>query len=297
MKIMILGAGLVGYNLGIGFYESDYDVLIVDKKNVQKTNYFKFKQQNIKNRLEQLFEKEKPNVVYYLIDEKLERDNKNLLYYIHLDIYNFIQVLNLCVQHKVKKIISLSWYELSPDECSGCINSNKYSLPNLDSKYINKFTNELYCQYFKDNHGLDFVSLRMPEIYGYKKLDFWSNNIVDTIVRKSLKNKLIELDANKEDCINLLYIGDAVTALIYSLKDDISGIYNVTGKFYTYEEVVKEICKFLKVKVNFTKSKIMNRVKEKYRITFLNCYGWKPIVSLLGGINVTYNHIIKKNDF
>jgi len=281
MNILIFGSGFIGCNLGIGFHESEYHVTAVDK--IPVNAYFKTYKRNIKHKVDDIFIKEKPEVVFYTINSRLGRGKNPLLYYIQADVYDFMQVLVNCVKYKVKKIIFVSSLELTHDNCSECNSLNKFKLNPIDNRLINFFTNEMYLQHMKNTYGLDFVSLRIPQVYGFKPFDHWSDNMIQKLVQSGIKKKELNIKKNIEDGEHLIYIGDVVSSLIHSMRQNISGIYNVLGNYHTYGEIMSTVGEFMDLRVNFTEPKVNSKKKDAFRMNLLENHDWKPIVSLYAG--------------
>tara|TARA_R110001592_G_scaffold363361_1_gene685184 strand:+ start:14037 stop:14981 length:945 start_codon:yes stop_codon:yes gene_type:complete len=93
----------------------------------------------------------------------------------------------------------------------------------------------------------------------------------------------------------LLHVRDVSTAILHGLKNDITGLYNLSYKNYTISELGEIISSFIpECSIEFTDMKFEDlrnyRVKnDKYIST-----GWKPKYTLLNGIEQIYS-LIKEN--
>lgn len=286
--MIVGGSGFIGYNLIDSLLEANYDICVVDKKTSDYSNLtnlsfsVKTYQIDIKKSIDYVFEIEKPEIVYYLIDSMTD----DIVDSIKLDILGFVNVLKLSVKYKVHKVIFVSNFDVSYDDCATCSHRNRYDLPHLQLDELHKYMAEMYLQYFKTEYNLEYVSLRSSIVYGYKEFDNWSDNIIDTLIKNSFKNKNVVFDVQKDTYINLLYIGDLISAMIHSLRDDISGIYNIYDQYYTYEEIVEKVEQRISRKVNVIwgdKNKKMKKL-DRLEINSLINFGWQPLVDINAGI-------------
>jgi len=281
MNILILGNGFIGYNLAIGLQESEYNLAVVDKRKTENQP-FKLYRRNLKYDYDDIFEQQKPDVVFYLIDESaLSRTDNTINYFMNLEVINFLKFLQIAVKFNVKKVIILSSFDLTHENCATCNATHKYKLQTLQPQFINQFILELYMHYFKDTYKMNFVSLRTSNVYGYREQDTWSNNIIHTL----LSNKRTTLNVNPSSYINLIYIGDVISALIYSLREDVTGIYNIIHNYVQYSILAETINKISPAKIIFDATQ---PIIPKKHFSILNSLdNWKPIVSLETGITVT----------
>lgn len=292
-NILIIGAGgFLGYNLAIGFMESEYKVVLIDKRSI-RCDPFKTYKANIRDGIEDILSKEVPDTIYYLVGDSTTKDN--LLYHLYIDTQLFLKTIQAAIKYNVSRVVIASNYDISHDDCSNCNNLNKYNLTTLQPECINQFTNEMYLQYFKSMYNIEFISLRIPQVYGYRAFTHWSPNLVATIIKSSSNTKHLKLP-DENSSINMLYVGDAVSALIFCLTPGISGIYNVLGFSSTYKELVSTIAKYVQTKIKFC-NQIQSKIKNTYRMNNLESYGWKPIVSLSSGVCVTIKHTLKHDHF
>jgi len=278
MNILILGNGFVGYNLALGLQESDYNLIVVDKERCEN-QLLKSYQKDISKDYSDVFKKHKPEIVFYLINEKSKKNHT-------VDcISNFMKFMNYAIKYGVKKVVFLSSYELTHENCSTCNGTHKYKLQTFDPEQINQFYIELYCHHFREKYGINFVSLRTSQIYGNKEQAYWSDNIIYDL----LKNNNFSIDVHNLSYTNMIYIGDVVSSLIYSIREDVNGIYNVINNDIQYRQIVDVVKTYKPINVVFNNNK--NVIPQK-KFTLLNTLNnWKPIVSLETGTNVVKNNM------
>ena len=271
MNILILGNGFCGSNLALGLQESEYNLAVVDKVKPNNQLPYKFYQRDIQLEYSDVFKNHKPDVVFYLISETESYT---------VDVNCFLNFLKTCVEFKVKKIIFLSSYDLTHENCATCNSTHKYKLQPMKPNLINQFVCEMYLHHFKEQYGINFVSLRASHVYGYQEQKSWSDNLIHNLI----SNNEVSLGVNAFSFINLIYIGDVVSALIYSLREDVTGIYNVVHNDIQYKTIVDIIQKTKQLNVCFDKRK---PIVVKKVCTILNALdAWKPIVGLETGIAV-----------
>lgn len=109
------------------------------------------------------------------------------------------------------------------------------------SKYICEKLLEIECQ---KNHNLTCIVLRFPAIYGKNHL----GGIVHTLKEEAINNRKIELYGEGKYLRNILYVQDAIDAIILALKSNIQGynLFNIGAKSsLSVLEITQELIKLL----------------------------------------------------
>ena len=155
-KVLITGgAGFIGSNLAIKLIEKGFKVVIVDNLFSGKKNYIpkdaSFYQVDIvKDDLESVFKKEKPDYVFHLaaqIDVRIAVKDPYLD--ANINILGGLKVLQSAYNHKVKKIIFSSTGGAVYGEAEIIPTPETYSPKPLSPYGINKLSFEHYLRYFQ----------------------------------------------------------------------------------------------------------------------------------------------------
>ncbi len=157
-----------------------------------------------------------------------------------------LNVLEYCMQKKVKKLIYVSSYVYgNPKYCP--IDENHPVSPHnayTESKYIG----ERLCEFYCNRSDLNLTILRPFNIFGESmRGGFLITNLVDSV--KTGKKLTI---VNKDSKRDFLYVDDFVD-LILKVKDhDFKfEVFNVgSGTSYSFEEIIKKIEKMTTEKIN-----------------------------------------------
>ena len=96
----------------------------------------------------------------------------------------------------------------------------------------------------KKNRDLTCIALRFPAIYGKNHL----GGIVHTLKEEAINNKKIELYGEGKYLRNILYVQDAVDAIVLALESNIQGysLFNIGAKSsLSVLEIAQELIKLL----------------------------------------------------
>jgi len=133
--LVVGGSGFIGYNLVLSLYEVDYHVAVVDKV-LRKFTELNLSQYGIDLHddiaLDKVFEIEKPQMVYYLVTSNVDYpDSEDVYHYVNLDVLGLVRTLHKCKKYNVEKIIFVSSFDISYDDCADCMHRNRYTIPNM----------------------------------------------------------------------------------------------------------------------------------------------------------------------
>lgn len=199
---------------------------------------------------------------------------------------NVIGTLNLleyCIQKKVKKMIYVSSYVYGNPKYSPIDENHSISPHNAytESKYLG----ERLCEFYCNRSDLSLIILRPFNIFGESmKEGFLITNLINSI--KTGKKVTIINKSSKRD---FLYVDDFVDLIVklidYNFKFE---VFNVgAGESYSFEEIIKKIEKITsyKMNVNYEENKeifindiISNISKIKNKIN------WQPKIKFEEGL-------------
>jgi UDP-glucose 4-epimerase len=252
--ILILGAdGFIGSNLARSLAkEKKYRIKAFDRfkdgisRNLEdlkgKVEFFPgdfLNRNDLRNALERV------DYVFHYISLTTPGSSMNdPLIDVETNIRGTIVLLDECVKAKVKKIIFSS--------SGGAIygNQDKKKLSEDDpqnpiSPYaISKLAIEKYLEYYRLNHGLDYLILRYSNPYGPGQNVVGSQGIIPIFLNLVKQKKPITIFGDGENMRDYIYIDDVIegTKKISFLKQSNFRFYNLgRGKGTTINEVVAAI--------------------------------------------------------
>ncbi len=292
-KILVTGgAGFIGSHTVDALIGQGAKVVIIDnlitgrKENLNlKAKFYKINIADLA--LENIFKKEKPEIVYHfafnvlvpksVISPLLDMDS----------IVGSVNLLNNARKYGVKKVIFSS---------SGFIGNTK-KLPIKESEIIQptspyaiaKNAVENYLKFFKITYGLPYIILRYATVYGPRQV----KGAMADYIRKLYSNKQAEMWGDGNKTRDYIYINDVVRANLLALKlspNYPDPIFNVgSGTEITLNDVYKKIAKLLGKKAE--PIYLPDRAGELIRYC-LDCskikktFGWAPKYNLKEGLKL-----------
>ena len=214
---------------------------------------------------------------------------------------NIISTLNLINSLKKLKKKPTFIFASSSQVANDYLNFKKFK-NNFDEKIPLMLNNnnpqssygysKIFCEKIVQMSGLNYVILRIFNIYGIKKKNDFFNDIFDQL-KSSKKIKIYNSKIN----LSWLHIKDLCDAIleIIESKKTINQIINLGGeKSFSNLQLAKKIIKILKVKIKILKIKSSKNKTKIYRsspnlnkIKLLT--KWKPKISLNDGIKNFFN--------
>jgi len=291
-KILVSGgAGFIGSHTVDALIREGAKVVIVDNLATGKIENInpkaKFYKINIADlRLENIFKKEKPEIVYHfafnvLVPESVENP------LIDMDsIVGSVNLLKNARRYGAKKVVFAS---------SSFVYGNNKNLPikekepldPISSYVIAKNAVENYLHFFKKNYSLPYVILRYATVYGPRQI----KGAMADYIRKLNTNKQAKIWGDGKKTRDYIYVDDVVRANILALKLSNSyrdPVFNVgTGKETTLNDLYKKIAGLLRK--NSKPIYLPDRPGElmKYSLDYTKikrALGWKPKYDLETGL-------------
>lgn len=293
-KILVTGgAGFIGSHTADALIDRGAEVVIIDslitgrKENLNtKAKFYKISIAD--SGLENIFKKEKPEIIYHFAFNVLvPRSVENPL--IDIDsITGSVNLLNNARKYGVKKIIFSS---------SGFIYGNDENLPIKETEpmqpispyAIAKNTVENYLRFFNTSYGLPYVVLRYATVYGSRQV----KGAMSDYIQKLADGKQAKMWGDGNKTRDYIYIDDIVRANLLALElpsDYPDPIFNLgTGLETTLNNAYKKIAKLLNKKAE--PIYLPDRSGELIRYC-LDCskikktFNWKPKYNLEKGLKL-----------
>jgi UDP-glucose 4-epimerase len=240
--------------------------------------------------LAQVFEKEKPDFVnHHAAQIDVRRSVDEPLFDAEVNVLGSLNLIELSRKHNIERFIYIS--------TGGAVYGEPEYLPCDEAHPINpicpygasKHTVEHYLYMYREIYGLDYVTLRYPNVYGPRQDPLGEAGVVAIFTGQMLNEKKVVINGDGEQERDFVYVGDCARANLLALTADIkSTIFNLGSSRGT---TVNEIYKLLKKITAYGKDAIHGpeKVGETRRI-YLDAsrakqeLGWVPEVGMEEGL-------------
>ena len=164
--------------------------------------------------------------------------------FIDLNIVGGINLLNSCLEKKIKKIILISTINVYGENLEQPSKENDSLKPKTTYGVVKMITEQMY-EYFSKIHGIDIVILRLADIYGPNKKNGFLTQIINSLNDKTIVPVCYNDGKQQRD---MLYIDDAIDCILNVINNPNHGFnsFNVSsGKRYSINELIsiKTHCK------------------------------------------------------
>jgi UDP-glucose 4-epimerase len=222
MKILVTGgAGFIGSHLVDRLIKENHRVVIVDNLSTGKKEFInskaKFYKLDIKSpKIKAVFQKEKPNFVFHLAAQKSVLFSlRNPIIDAQINIVGSLNIIENSISTGVKKFIFTS--------TGGAIYGQTKLIPSLEttpetpnSPYgLAKLTIDYYLNnYFSKVKKLNFVSLRLANVYGPRQDPLGEAGVIAVFVSNLLKNQPCYIYGSGKQTRDFVYVDDVISACL-----------------------------------------------------------------------------------
>ncbi|EGG41248.1 Nucleoside-diphosphate-sugar epimerase [Candidatus Nitrosarchaeum limnium SFB1] len=270
-KILVTGSsGFIGKKI---VKRLDKSKIIIDSNNSERIN--------LQNR-EQVMKLDSADTVIHLGGKTPQNELKWSEYFDN-NVIGTLNVLEYCIQKKVKRLIYVSSYVYGNPKY--CPVDEKHPINPHNAYTESKYLGERLCEFYCNKSELNLIILRPFNIFGESMREgFLITNLIDS-VKTGEKITVI----NKNSKRDFLYVDDFVDLIIKLIDYDFKfEIFNVgAGKSYSFEEIIKKIEKITsqKINVNYQENKeifIDNITSDISKIK--NIINWQPKIKFNEGL-------------
>jgi UDP-glucose 4-epimerase len=298
MNILVTGgAGFIGSHISDSFIKNNHNITVIDnlvngnEKNINPKA--KFFQTNILDNLDNIFKKEKFDVIIHnaaLIDVVESKSKPEL--YERINVEGTINLLENCRKFNVKKFIYAS---------SSAIYGNPEYLPCNEKHPKNpvnpygktKLEAENKIIDFSNKHDINYIILRYSNIYGPRQ-NLLKGGVIIKFLNRMINNKGMIIFGDGNQTRDFLFVEDAALANVLALETK-NKIFNIgSGKPISINELCTKMYKLFNNKVKINRSKPIEEIKKTYLDISLakKELNWQPKIELKEGIKKTYQNLI-----
>lgn len=301
MRILVTGgAGFIGSHIVDAFIQAGHRVAVVDNLSSGKRENLhpeaSFYQVDVRDPagLAEVFERERPEVISHqaaLADVRASL--REPATYAAVNIIGSVNLLELARQFDVRKVIYASTGGAVYGEPQWLPVDEEHPLNPLDPYGASKHAVEHYLFLYKHNYGIDYASLRYPNVYGPRQDPYGEAGVVAIFTGRMLNDRPCVINGDGTQERDFVYVGDIARANLLALERG-CGIYNIGSGVGTD---INTIFARLKRITGYQRQAIHGPAKqgEVYRI-YLNAdraraeLGWQPTVDLQAGLRLTVDY-------
>jgi len=166
---------------------------------------------------------------------------------------------------------------------------------------VTKFTGELYLNYYRQVHGLEYVALRYSNVYGPRQDPHGEAGVVSIFSRKLLAGEPLTIFGDGEQTRDYVYVGDVVSAnlLASEIDLDVGGqlddhAFNVGTGIATSVNKLADVLESI-AGADLSREHKSGRPGElrhsALNVDRLKSLGWAPGSTLERGLQETYTFI------
>ncbi|GAC1651760.1 MAG: SDR family oxidoreductase [Vulcanimicrobiaceae bacterium] len=296
------GAGFIGSNVADTFIENGHDVLVIDsiwehgggrRNNVPERAGFVHMDIRDEN-LTRIFQDYKPEVVcHHAAQASVAIGTRDPALDAQVNVAGLINVLENSVKVGARKVTFAS---------SGAIFGPPARLPmseetpqNPISPYgITKMVAEHYLRFYKNEHGLDYTSLRYGNVYGPRQDPNGEAGVIAIFIGKFLGRQGVRIDWDGEQTKDYIFVSDIARLNLLALEKGSGSSYVIgTGKRTSVNQIYRALCEVTDFEAPITHAP---KRAGDIRDAEFDCslarteLGWSAKVSLLEGMRETVEY-------
>ena len=304
MRTLILGgSGFIGSHVVARLKQEDVPIIVFDRNTggfptKSGVTYVKGEFGN-RGELQRLFSSaEITEVVHFVASTLPETSVLDPQFDVRTNLEQTISLLDLCVQHKVRKVLFMS--------SGGTVYGIPKYLP-VDEKHptdpitsygITKLAIEKYLQLFQHLHGLSYVCIRAANPYGPGQSPLASQGAIPVFCYRMLRDEALDIWGDGSTVRDFFHVRDLVDLVVRALFSPATGVFNAgSGTGTSLASLIETLEQVLKRKALVRH--LSGRLVDVPKIV-LDCalaaqtFEWAPTLTLENGIRDTAEWIRKR---
>ncbi len=235
MRILVTGAaGFIASHVADAYIAAGHDVAIVDdlsRGRMANVNpRARFYQGDVRDRsfLENVFAKENPEAInHHAAQMDVRRGVREPIFDASVNILGSINLLELAVAHKVKRVVYISTAGAAYGEPKQVPVPEDYPIDPITPYGISKHTVEHYLFTFRVLYGLNYVVLRYGNVYGPRQSSKGEAGVFAIFCEQLLAGIRPVIYGDGSKVRDYVYIEDVARANLLALERGTAEIFNI----------------------------------------------------------------------
>ncbi len=227
------GAGFIGSHVVDRLLEAGYEVAVVDDLSTGKVENIPeraaFYQLDIRAEgLDEIFQIVRPDYVSHQAARANVRESlEEPVLYADVNLVGSVNLLERCRRYEVKKVVYASTGGAVYGEPDGLPVDETHPIRPLDPYGASKHHVEHHLHISRHNYGLQFTTLRYPNVYGPRQDPHGEAGVVAIFTSHMLENEGVTINGSGEQERDFLYVGDVARANLLALNSGECREYNL----------------------------------------------------------------------
>ena len=234
MRILVTGgAGFIASHVSDRLISLGQQVCIVDNLSTGKRQNVpaaaRFYEIDIRDKgLDKVFEAEKPQIViHHAAHANVTESVRNPGYDASVNIGGSINLLECCVRHEVDRVVYASTGGALYGEACYLPADESHPIDPVSPYGVSKHGVEQYLYAYRQNHGLEYVVLRYPNVYGPRQDPHGEAGVVAIFSLQLLTGKQPTIFGDGSKTRDYCYVADIVDANVLAMSSEQTGTYNL----------------------------------------------------------------------
>ncbi len=249
MKYLVTGgAGFIASHLADALLQEGHQVAVIDnlstgkKENVNKKAVF-YQADILDAGICDIFKKEKPDVVFHYaaqidvrksVNEPVESAKTNIL--------GSVNILENCKNFRVKKVVFASSGGAVYGDASVIPTPEDYPAKPVSPYGIEKLTVEHYLDFYKKEYGLDYLILRLANVYGPRQNSKGEAGVIAIFCAKLIGRGQPIINGDGKQTRDFVFVKDVVRASVLGMQKNKSGVFNIgTGVQTNINDIFRKL--------------------------------------------------------
>lgn len=291
------GAGFIGSNLVDGLLAQGNEVVVVDNLYSGKREYLnpaaKFYEADVvdQRKMQEIFAAEQFDYVFHLAAQISVSDStKDPIFDMNVNARGSFNIFEAAKGNGVRKVIFTSTGGALYGDVTEPAHEEMLVAP-VSPYAIHKFTAERYLELFRTEYNLDYIILRLANVYGPRQYKGGEGAVVATFTHNIVNDLPSTVFGDGSKTRDYAFVGDVVSACLAAMKSDFIGTINIgTGDRVSVLDLLRIVEKAGSKK--FIYSHGADRAGEVQDSVLAidrakQVLGWQPATTLEEGIRKT----------
>ncbi|MDD3627084.1 MAG: GDP-mannose 4,6-dehydratase [bacterium] len=305
MKAIVTGgAGFIGSHLAEALIEKGLDVTVIDDLSTGKKENIPIKARFhhcsiTDKKVEKIINRERPDYIFHLAAQmNVRKSVESPQFDAQVNILGSLNILEAVKEIGLKKLIFASSGGTVYGEQLEFPATEKHSLNPLCPYGVAKLAVEKYLYYYKENYNLDYVALRLANIYGPRQDPHGEAGVIAIFSTKLITGEQAVINGDGKQTRDYVYVKDVADAFVKMMDIQGSDQFNIgTG----IETDVNELFRIINRLTDGKQEEVHGPAKKGEQIRSVlssgkikNTCGWSPEIKLDEGLQKTVDWFKEK---